>query len=157
MRMGRGKRQLPASALASAPAPRRAAILACPCPPPSRWGDAPLSPAPVPPPRASCPMSRPPPTSRPLPPLRCYPAREATLSLSYPAESPTSTCFTLQQWSACATYSTVSNVKASETVRLPNEHIAWVRKHAGALKGIVALNKALDPEYNFKAPPAGTC
>jgi hypothetical protein len=109
--------------------------------------------------QSSAPPPTRPATSSPLAPLPSspHPASEATLSLSYPVDAEQLKCFRLQQWNDCAAAETFLMEKASEAVRLPNEYVAWIRAHKGMLKGMIALNKALDPKYKFKPPPAGKC
>jgi hypothetical protein len=123
-------------------------------PPPRGGGGAPRGP---PPQGAPPPPPPPPPPHPPPPPPSPHPASEATLSLSYPVDAEQLKCFRLQQWNDCAAAETFLMEKASEAVRLPNEYVAWIRAHKGMLKGMIALNKALDPKYKFKPPPAGKC
>jgi hypothetical protein len=91
------------------------------------------------------------------PPASPRPFSEASASFNYPQTTTDSKCFKVMRWSACVDYPKLSNSHADVTVALPNEHVIWVRKHAGLQKALVGLNKALDKMNKLALDSSGMC
>lgn len=99
---------------------------------------------------------------RALPSRACIPypdpkRSEARAGFSYPKSGVSSFCASMFGKKYCVDYPKVIMAYTSVKIPLPNEHIIWVRKHAGLQKALVALNKALDPAYKLKLDPSGMC
>jgi hypothetical protein len=61
------------------------------------------------------------------------------------------------RWKACVDYPKLSSTRAVVKTALPNEHILWLRMHAGLQKALVGLNKALDKKYKLTLDSSGMC
>ena len=94
-------------------------------------------------------------TSICCPPLQ---HRAAKASANYPCrQGDGEKCWNIGKWRACHAYPKISSCTADADMRLPNQFIPWVRKHAGVKPMLLKIMSLLKPSYRLKVDRKGLC